>query len=836
MINKNKKRNKEYLLIQDNKGSAIVVVIIAMAFIGVLVSVLMYTSLLNYQMKRNNYSAKNNFYSAETVLDEIRLGIQGEISGAIGTSYQYILSNFDESDDKQFRMRYLFLSQIQSDYMAGDNANTYNLDTLSEYLSDTEEGTQTVLETQYNGVTYTITKIGKGGDSSDTVTKTKTETKTELKADGSTVTTTDTTPMGASDIAMGSMKLYNGSIVLENLKVTYTDASGYVSIISTDLRITVPDMDFAESVSLPSITAYSIIAQNSLLVYPDKISGEPAESTVNTVQGSIYCGGLTVGSLPNETNLKPGGVTLKLTEEPLTGNSEKRVIINGELVIGEKSRLETDSFGELWAGSISMHGSGGETDSAKYSSITFGGNSVYVADNMNIYGDGNKLTAGGDDAGGNKGQYIGFGTGIEASDSSAIIVNGVNTEIDVSKLTNLTLAGNAYVGIGGTDSLNQSTSDIVMGQSIAVKSDQIAYLVPADCIGIDKETGKQVSSSITNPMSLDTYETYIKGKSDVYEVSDSVECSSLDGKTLKDFGIVTTDSSKKVMYQRYIKQVSSNLSLVYYYVMFDSSSSISMQNANKYFAAYYNNNKSTLDAYSGLYTTGIVMRGDSDGFYTLHLAGNVVRYDSTGGNSLKEATLADDNSNAGYKNLLNNSQMKFEALCKKMLDSYDLLAASEKTETANAYNNLVKETQIRNYFLDVMSDTSITEKSDAKYFTQGAYTACVVDGEYNYTGTGKDNFNGLILATGDVTVSADFEGTIISGGTITLARDVDVKTNKDAVLGAMSAVNEVNGQKVSVTDFLVGGSGYLGGTTSKTYSEDSVDLGDLVSYENWKKQ
>ena len=33
-----------------NKGSAMVVVIIAMAFIGILASVLMYMSLLNYQM------------------------------------------------------------------------------------------------------------------------------------------------------------------------------------------------------------------------------------------------------------------------------------------------------------------------------------------------------------------------------------------------------------------------------------------------------------------------------------------------------------------------------------------------------------------------------------------------------------------------------------------------------------------------------------------------------------------------------------------------------------------------------------------------------------------
>ena len=71
-------RGKDFKLHKktDNKGSAMVVVIIAMAFIGILASVLMYMSLLNYQMKANNLQAKDNFYSAETVLDEIRVHME----------------------------------------------------------------------------------------------------------------------------------------------------------------------------------------------------------------------------------------------------------------------------------------------------------------------------------------------------------------------------------------------------------------------------------------------------------------------------------------------------------------------------------------------------------------------------------------------------------------------------------------------------------------------------------------------------------------------------------------------------------------------------------------
>lgn len=817
MTVKKAKINK-YSLKNDNTGSAIVVVIIAMAFIGVLVSVLMYTSLLNYQMKKNNLNTKDNFYSAESVLDEIRLGIQGEVSGAIGVSYQNILTNFDaaNAEDKQFRMKYGFLSQIQKDYMAGGNTSTYDLTVLYNYLYSTVEGT--VLETSYSGDVYTISSVI-NEDGSRTVVKTK---------NGAALT-------DASEALPGSMKLYSDGLVLENVNVTYTDEKGYVSIISTDLRINVPDMNFAEAVSLPSVTAYSLIAQNSILVCPDVSTGS---KVTDTISGSLYCRGLNVGSIPSETNLKPGSVTLNLKEDASSYNSEKRIIIDGELMVGEKSSLYTDSYGELWSESISMHGSGGSTSSSDYSTVNFGGNSVYVADDTNIYGDGNIFIAGGDTDGSYKGQYIGFGSGTvsatqeTSADSSAIIVNGTNTDIDVSKLTNLTLAGNAYVGIGGTDTY-KSASDIMMGQSIAVKSDQIAYLVPAECIAVDKSTGGQVNTSITNPMTLDTYQTYIQGNSAIYEVSDKVKCSTLGGKTLADFGIITTDKSAKAGYQRYVTQVNSSLSLVYYYVVFDNTNA-AQQNAADYFSAYYSNNKSTLDAYSKLYTTGIVMRSDSDGYYTLHIAGNVVRYDA-GGYNIKSSTASSDKTNSSYAGLLNNSRLKYTALCKKLLDNYEQLGASEKLDSANAYTNLVRDSQIKSFYEDVNKDSSIVDKTGAGFFTQGGYTALIVNGDYEYTGSGVNSFSGLIIATGDVKVRADFNGTIISGGNITLAGGVTVKPAKEAVLQVLGASKQVNGKTVSVTDFLVGGAGYLG-STGKTYSDSNVNLGDLVSYENWKKQ
>ena len=123
----------------DDKGSAMVVVIIAMAFIGILASVLMYMSLLNYQMKANNLQAKDNFYSAETVLDEIRVHMEEQASTSLGDAYTQILVNYDDTSisEKESKLRYAFLNSMQKAYKCSDTAslNYYDLEKLFNSLS-----------------------------------------------------------------------------------------------------------------------------------------------------------------------------------------------------------------------------------------------------------------------------------------------------------------------------------------------------------------------------------------------------------------------------------------------------------------------------------------------------------------------------------------------------------------------------------------------------------------------------------------------------------------------------------------------------------------------------
>ena len=143
----------------------------------------------------------------------------------------------------------------------------------------------------------------------------------------------------------------------------------------------------------------------------------------------------------------------------------------------------------------------------------------------------------------------------------------------LNELKNLTLAGNSYIsltkakdGITSEDGVsNTGVQDVMMGQSIAVKSDQLAYLVPAQCIGVDA-SGKTVLNGASNPITLEQYKDKIRDQADVTEVALNIPSATLNGHTLAEYGLTQNNI------QKIFKRINSKITLVYYYVSFDSTS------------------------------------------------------------------------------------------------------------------------------------------------------------------------------------------------------------------------------------------------------------------------
>lgn len=54
-------------------------------------------------MKVNNLKAKDNFYSAETVLDEIRTAMGERVSASVGSAYELVLKIMRQPPQRRSR-------------------------------------------------------------------------------------------------------------------------------------------------------------------------------------------------------------------------------------------------------------------------------------------------------------------------------------------------------------------------------------------------------------------------------------------------------------------------------------------------------------------------------------------------------------------------------------------------------------------------------------------------------------------------------------------------------------------------------------------------------------
>lgn len=540
-----------------NSGSSIVIVIIAMAMIGILATTLLWMSYVNYKIKVNDIRNKNSFYSAETVMEQIVAGLQKETSDSVAVAYQEVLSNWETLENETNRY-----STFASMY----------LDTLVKHLRDSEKGDGYYGRDILEG--YVDTTIWKN------VNQTAWDNGTD-EADAAKA------PV---------MELVNGnSLILRNVFVSYTEGDR-LSIVSTDLCLDVPEIVFTQSGSIDDLYDYLLIGNQGISL--TKGSGQV------TGDGSIYAG-------IDETTAK-GGIVINPASS-LAINNGRYVISKGEIdVVGPGAgfivRDARETGSSVYAKSLDLQSGMISLDSK-----------TYIANDLTLSGNGSKATL--------TKEYYGYGTSVatglegyptDQENSSAIIINGQNSTVDMSGVNTLMLAGRAYIGTNTTKKeLDQNTAAavedagkknekaVLMGESITVKGGQIAYLVPTECLGV--YNGETLIGQ--NPLTQDQA-VKMQAYKDQYgkefrEVDFTRPVSRLGGESLSSFGVADMDHIRKVSTQ-YVGGGTESKSLTYYYLVMDA------DYAAKYYQAYYkqDNNKETIDNYFKKYATGGILLGD----------------------------------------------------------------------------------------------------------------------------------------------------------------------------------------------------------------------------------
>ncbi len=815
---------------QDNRGSAIVIVIIAMALIGILVSSILWSAYMNYMIKLADVRNKNSFYSAETVMEQIMAGMQHEASAAITISYQDVMKNweFDENETNRF-----------------NRFGTTYLDTLVKNLTDPLKGTGF----------YSLKVL-------------------QDFVDDDLFAGVDVTEWEKSSCRMELVN--NSSLVLYDVRVSYTDENDYVSIINTDICIDVPKLVFYQNGSIDSLYEYALIGNTG--IHTENGSGAAL------IDGSIYAG--------QDETLGGGGITVNQASS-LTVKEGKLVVSKGDIAVKGPSagfivRDVPDYGARVYAAGLNLNSGTLSLDSR-----------TYVANDLILTGNGSRATL--------TKEYYGYGSSVETgmgdgavtpSLSSAILINGRNATVDMSGVNKLLLAGRAYIGqslstgpaASGTPGGPAGTSkSVLMGESIAVKGNQIAYLVPAECIGtLDGKT--LVGQNPLNGAMAATVEDYKNLYGAAFkEVDFDKPVYKLDNKTLSEFGVTDMNHIRKI-YTQYNSADSENKTLVYYYLVMDK------DKAAEYFIQYYNFNasKEAIDSYFKKYATGGIILGDytaENAQYTI--LGNSLVSDAlsdSGVTLLKgfQPTVPDEGGgeggtggedeqptpDEGYQEVSDNtSELKnfkdeaevlelsetyaktFKALTTNLTEDISTVSPNQ-----NVFNSIIREDMLRDY-LDDNGGTVVFKSEDGMI---AVLTNCTGDGDGNDDTVtlsqiaGKLGTDGKLknirlivvidrddnaedgITGGNIIIDGDFTGLIVAQGEITIAGAQSVKRDKMGTYKALNAPRSDTDSQMPM-DFFVNGSGILAEEVTDGSKVDesgilNVDLSEIVRYMNWIKK
>ena len=755
----------------SNRGGALLSVIIVMAIVGILGALVMSMAYTNFKMKVVDRKSKNNFYSAEKVLEEVCTGLEVEASKQYESAYEYVMSRYNgkestiEGMEKDFNT--MFVVKMVDVVKNGTDSEHYNITTLKSYVKDMTESVD-----------------GKSGFTVGTTDLTANTNVIETLADG---------------------------LCLRNVNVTYKDGD-YFNTITTDIKITTPQVGFAMISTMPEIADYSFIAEGGISV----LSGN------TKVNGKSYAGlGLTQPNA-NEVSISiASGTTFDVT-----GAKATLVVSKGEIMLNGNSTFTTGSGTSLWAESLTAGSNGNK--------LSLQGR-TYIKDDTTLDGASNSLVL--------SGQYYGYGNDgdINADGNSAIIINGHQSVLDMSNLNSLVLAGTSFVSTkqetydqlkdenGQALPSGLNTDDILMGDSVAIKTNQLIYLVPTECEGIT-----------TNPMTYAQYKSLISTTDWEARILKSQLRNTR--RTLASYG-----QDKVGVTPVFTNR---NGGVVYLYLDFADAAV-----ASEYFMDYYLQNKDQMHSYLNNYLANIKINDSMSrivtrGNYLVPLPENKVGYSGSTGDvvlSAQEQT---------------NYESSFEALCTKLITNKAALVQSDQADKneigKTVYENLIDDQKITEFVNNVKNAVSVTgatynATSNSVVMSTGEDSyVIVVDNKSGVPfslNSSYENKKGIILATGDVnmtsTTLSSWEGLVICGGKLTIQQGTKTMTaNSDVVGKAMMAsceltiTNAANGtsttKNYTVVNFFKSGKNYTLGADEENNSKN--DIRNNITFENYKSE
>ena len=847
-IQKLRKRAK-----RGDAGAALVMVIIALAFIGMLVAMVVYMSYGNYLMKANDKRGKDNFYSAERVLNVINGHLQEESSKAMLNAYSKALQSATLGGTSQTANYQTAYIDTLFDAIKSPTSGQWNLDTIKGFA-------------EAEGITIATTAGARGAF-------------IEAGTGGNVLT-----------------KVPQESVTLKNLRIVYTDEQGYVSIIQTDIVMHTPPISFAaESKPLP-VADFSLIANHNLYVdtgYTDSGASHGGPTKVE-IGGDVYAGmeGLQVGN-GSESDF----VTYDASNPDVASN-----LIAGNLHVyntnSNGGKLKIDDVYTTFAKDIVV-----DSGNLELNGIS------NIGDDLEIRGKDSSVKL--------MGTYNGYGSANnDANASSSILINGAGTKLDFSQLEKMVLSGYAFVGAtkydanidryravtadatveddlienvdvynkklkelveGGTtfpiydpvtgekitttankdlDATGSNSSDVLMGEAAAVKAEQLLYMVPVDCIGIRRDgTGQDYAK---NPMTADDFK-HLK--------TDLITNANWD-----DYKAIDTNAALTAEEKENAKNDWLNANLKYNVVNFENlvekiPSMAVLNLGNTAYKAVYRRINGTVMVY--LYIDFGTDFAKAERFYR-----NYYEYDPVGMEKYISSYISKSdfkwNNNLlktvdgeKFANLTTNSSMFYynnarklmlqpnttSESSKKQTDIYNLKMANERGFKGLLY--LLDSSRIpvgaqleKTLFENLVDESKIVTQEVYKYKIGGGEAngsatdpvGIITNTDYHYNAGVTDTVK-VIISTKNIYLDKDFSGLAVAGGDIIVESGCDeINSDKLNVDTVLTHKPNATGEEMKMVFYGAQAGDDAGIHSGGSSEENKVILSDFIMYENWIKE
>lgn len=273
--------------------------------------------------------------------------------------------------------------------------------------------------------------------------------------------------------------------------------------------------------------------------------------------------------------------------------------------------------------------------------------------------------------------------------------------------------------------------------------------------------------------------------------------------------------------------------LYYYYMRFESAKA-----ASDYFTSYYGSAasakiKNYLDLYVDQKAVQINRNAKKD------LNGNLLVYDAMGitsiGDTITEGSDLSDSKQMSDQ--LVSYQDMFHSNNINLTMNYEALSGVQKSRTV--FENLVKDK-----LFDVVGTSGwFTYKeggtSYAAYVTDNTSQKLVIDDTFLGKAPSGAKIR-MVIATGDVEVQTDFEGTILSKGKVTVSpakANITLCKNQNQLAKLIAGGTcQKSGKDYLLKDYLTDSEKYLGREVEMVSSDNRIRLEQLVVYTNWSKK